>query len=53
VTHVFESGSAAIDFVGAQPSNLRADSKAMIIRVAYPGGKQDSKGSPEPGNLGH
>ena len=28
-------------------------SKAMIIRVAYPSGEQDSKGSPEPGNLGN
>jgi predicted amidohydrolase YtcJ len=24
----------------------------MIIHVAYPSGEQDSKGSPEPGNLG-
>jgi predicted amidohydrolase YtcJ len=26
--------------------------KAMIIHVAYPSGEQDSKGSPEAGNLG-
>ena len=24
----------------------------MIIHVGYPSGEQDSKGSPEPGNLG-
>jgi hypothetical protein len=27
--------------------------KAMIIHVVYPSGDQDSKGSPEPGNLGN
>src|SRR6185436_21161300 len=49
VTYVFESGSAAIDFVGAQPSNFRADYQGHDHPRRLPSGGQDSKGSPEPG----